>query len=679
MWTWNNTTDYSLVSAAGVLVAFQSDLVLRFQEALHQRNGGWSLPALNARTMPPGTPPAASSFPADTLLGDTERMAAPVSSDVKMQHLITELTEPFDTERATGDVSVQRSPQSALPTLLVKRGRKKIGSYLISHQLLLVGREEDREVATATLAESGFAVRAPLETYSSGDDVVRVNASIVGAWGTVILFDLRLPQPRTSPRVALFDLDSGALCTVSDELLPHLRRSLAAMGLTPRTTSPTATPARLRNKLDWEPELWGWSHIHDGGAFGPPEENGPSIERALTAEAASRVPAAVSEAVNTLLAVPVKDPFYLPASHREMDHPQGYWSHQHGVLDEGQLAKLRRLAQSTGAVPPEGWRRHWDEAVALSPSHAPSLTALALHEAYPQWWASLDISGARDELHGVWLLGHSDKLPGWMRASTTADEEDRFGVAVAAVIAVAGDLSWLVPASLQDQECAMCGRSFSPSQLAAGHVAQLRTADVCHLCVRIWNDPSALNSSPVLQAGAAAAVGEVVRHAGRLVSKSMIPGLVADGAIDPVTMLILRQVLPTATEHAWVDWLASAGVLGDGWRPSMGYITVASDGHACRSVFERYVDDFLSSAGVPHLPEPAYPYDDDLNPHGMRADWMLPGEVFVEAAGLLGQKAYAAKMERKRELADKLGLRLLVLTDADLPHLTERFAAFTDR
>ena len=94
----------------------------------------------------------------------------------------------------------------------------------------------------------------------------------------------------------------------------------------------------------------------------------------------------------------------------------------------------------------------------------------------------------------------------------------------------------------------------------------------------------------------------------------------------------------------------------------------------CRSLFERYVDDYLYARGVRHEPEPPYPYDSELNPTGLRADWKLADGRFVEAAGLMSKAEYASKMARKTELAVKHGIQLVVLTDVDLPHLAERLA-----
>jgi hypothetical protein len=57
----------------------------------------------------------------------------------------------------------------------------------------------------------------------------------------------------------------------------------------------------------------------------------------------------------------------------------------------------------------------------------------------------------------------------------------------------------------------------------------------------------------------------------------------------------------------WADWLNRAGLLGDGVQTLRGTITVASDGHLCRSLLERHIDDFLTANGIAHEVEPYWP------------------------------------------------------------------------
>ncbi|AVH93730.1 MULTISPECIES: hypothetical protein [Streptomyces] len=136
----------------------------------------------------------------------------------------------------------------------------------------------------------------------------------------------------------------------------------------------------------------------------------------------------------------------------------------------------------------------------------------------------------------------------------------------------------------------------------------------------------------------------------------------------------LLSTRPTRPARTWTEWLGHAGFLMDGVRTSMGMATTATDGHPCRSLFERHVDDFLHHWGVNHETEPAYPRHPKLNTTGLRADWRLADGTFVEALGLMTKEAYVAKVARKRELARHHGLRLVTVTAEDLNRLPEVFA-----
>ncbi|MCX2184192.1 hypothetical protein KV205_27210 [Streptomyces sp. SKN60] len=136
----------------------------------------------------------------------------------------------------------------------------------------------------------------------------------------------------------------------------------------------------------------------------------------------------------------------------------------------------------------------------------------------------------------------------------------------------------------------------------------------------------------------------------------------------------LTTARPARPVRGWSDWLRLAGVLDGGVRQGRGTVSVASDGHLCRSLFERHVDDFFHHHRVPHEPEPHYPRHEELNTTGLRADWLLTDGTYVEALGLLGQETYAEKARRKAELARVSGIRLVTVTDRDLERLPEIFA-----
>src|SRR5699024_2227418 len=65
--------------------------------------------------------------------------------------------------------------------------------------------------------------------------------------------------------------------------------------------------------------------------------------------------------------------------------------------------------------------------------------------------------------------------------------------------------------------------------------------------------------------------------------------------------------------YEWFDWLSKAGLV-EGVPGSRGTASTANDGHHCRSLLERYIDDFLSVHRIPHVVEPNWPHDSALNP-----------------------------------------------------------------
>ena len=109
--------------------------------------------------------------------------------------------------------------------------------------------------------------------------------------------------------------------------------------------------------------------------------------------------------------------------------------------------------------------------------------------------------------------------------------------------------------------------------------------------------------------------------------------------------------------------LQQAALIGEAWRPARGTYCFAADGHACRSLAERTIDDFLTANGIAHESEPLYPGSK------RRADWRLSDGTLVEYAGLLGDADYAVRIAEKRSMAEVAGIRLVILIPEDLPDL----------
>lgn len=124
---------------------------------------------------------------------------------------------------------------------------------------------------------------------------------------------------------------------------------------------------------------------------------------------------------------------------------------------------------------------------------------------------------------------------------------------------------------------------------------------------------------------------------------------------------------PQMVEHRrrggplWWSMLARAGLVDsiphDSWR---GNRSIAPDGHLCLSILEWRICSLLSSCGISHQKEPRYSQE-----HMFRADFAV-GDLLVEVAGLDGDPAYDARLSRKLDLAQKLGVRVAVLRPRDV-------------
>jgi hypothetical protein len=136
--------------------------------------------------------------------------------------------------------------------------------------------------------------------------------------------------------------------------------------------------------------------------------------------------------------------------------------------------------------------------------------------------------------------------------------------------------------------------------------------------------------------------------------------------------ITIKRVL---RQKDWLGVLQAAGLVGEAWRPSRGTWCRANDGHRCRSLMEKAIDDWFSHHEVAHECEPRWPRHHELNPSGQkRADWLLDDGTFVECAGMLESEAYADKIIQKRRLAMALGIPLIVVGPTDMHRLATIFA-----
>ncbi len=106
-----------------------------------------------------------------------------------------------------------------------------------------------------------------------------------------------------------------------------------------------------------------------------------------------------------------------------------------------------------------------------------------------------------------------------------------------------------------------------------------------------------------------------------------------------------------------------------------GIRSISRCGHLCLSMGEREICEYLHENGVSHTKEPLYA---DLVPEGsefgaMRGDFLV-GDLVIEFAGLDGDEAYDAKMSTKQSLAEKYGLKLIVVRPSDVKKLSDLLA-----
>lgn len=359
---------------------------------------------------------------------------------------------------------------------------------------------------------------------------------------------------------------------------------------------------------------------------------------------------------------------------------------------------------------PDEAKDFWGDAKGLSSAQAPVIAALLTANGDPAWWRAF-ARRVRDRFQADfrWMR--------WNRFFTTVQSEQapadspefqvhkefQIEIDVPSVPShLYGDLDAILrlasgyldrfggPADQEVSrltECLVCNRTTGPLFIEAADVQLAGGADVCSLCsdaVRHGSTHGFGKDGDTVEAVKWALRNLTTEFGGPPLRRRLSEPL---GGEDRATSAISRMCLPyefastagfeaDTVRRTWTDWLREAGVIEDDYRPSRGVLTVAKDGHKVRSLLERNVDDWFTANSVPHKPEPPYPRHATLNTTGLRADWELEDGTFVEAAGMLADRDYAHKIAVKVELAEILGLNLVVVSDADLGRLPELFSRF---
>lgn len=599
--------------------------------------------------------------------------------EARARELLETVSREYADLRCTNydSLSVVRSTAKRESISVRRRGRN-VGRLLLDLNVLLVDQEEDRPALEAALSGAGYHPRGPITTPAEpGEVIARFTIGTGPSWmGESLIVQHLPPRPMSEATIGLYLPGSQTLVVAADGFAEPVRRLLDLAGLAVRDVVqrlPSDTDPRLRRVVDRDGSRWGRSTVSTPGR--PLSSGERLISRSLTAPAAALVSREVREAINAQMSVP------------RLKHPSGP-----NTLPTLTFLRSVSVAMSDIALP-SNWDASWESAEGLVPALAPMAAAAHLQEAQDDWWSALPGSSSltRSEVQWAawWTAGvnYDEALPvaqslyGRRIVSKsrvddvymTLRQEDWHRFVVATALVVAATSFSLDPHAEGRRElpCFMCGQPTSIADLVPWVLKLEKVWPLCALCQ--FETRALPENDTTMRRGALAAIRDLVVLAGGIVYPSMLDGLVLRNVITPEQAHLFRMVLPGTEIQSWSEWLREAGVLGEGWRSSRGYVNIATDGHPCRSLFERVVDDFLNASGIGHEVEPPYPYDEELNRFGLRADWRLDDGRLVEAAGLMGDAGYASTIDRKRRLAHRSGMELIVVTPADVDRLPELF------
>jgi hypothetical protein len=234
--------------------------------------------------------------------------------------------------------------------------------------------------------------------------------------------------------------------------------------------------------------------------------------------------------------------------------------------------------------------------------------------------------------------------------------------------------------------CPVCGKDFWNGNLTVWMYRQFGPARYCEdCCMQVRNGaPQAKWAKSDVVAALSALSSALEAIPTQAFSFQILPPDAPEEQRDQwmralVAMPTAETVKHVLGEKDWLGVLRTAGLVGDGWRSSRGTWCHARDGHRCRSLLEKSIDDWFSSHGIAHECEPYWPPHPLLNPSGRkRADWLLDDGTYVECAGMMEEPDYAIKIAHKRELAHLLNIPLYVIGPTDLQRLDRIFATHLD-
>ncbi|WP_404385284.1 hypothetical protein LL946_04735 [Knoellia locipacati] len=591
--------------------------------------------------------------------------------------------------------------------ILVKRGRDIVGRLLLPWNVLTVTNEEEREAVGDFLEESGHSVRQPIHGTARGTDFVAC-VEWIGAWG---VFQASFGDVPNRVPAALYFPPEKQLMVAREVWVEPFREVIERHGLPVNGILEVEVPDGYDPRLYKKLQLYA-THgeyvsrprraqtvLAEMESLRRPAPPGPGP---LSASVRELVPVSVCDAVDEWIDAGVIDPW---ARRNEFsDHV--WWTHRTAALTDLQVSAL------TEVTPPGALPGNVDLTVAwahdVSPQHVLMLAALRLRSEHPIWWRSLPWQEADLPRRGLTPTEHAQVQTSLTEMS--APQAAASGAPALVDALRSGALQYPdLPAPLSQNDhgrlflaagrlahqgigkvgvnfdptssCAVCSRGFSPAAHSLDKLFIFGTSQICGPCTEAADFRNPADRWGSLRTkGALDALKVLAGSAGGPPSRQLLRGNLAADATheERIAQTLLRMPLPGLARIAgepqwsWTDWLKQAGLLANGWRPSFGVHSTATDGHPCRSMLERHIDDWLFQRGIAHEVEPSYPFHADLNPTGLSADWLIEG-IYVEAAGLMNRSDYAEKMSRKEALAAALDVEVIIVTQDDLDRLDAIF------
>jgi hypothetical protein len=568
------------------------------------------------------------------------------------------------------------------------------GKYHLPDGPLCLNDERNRPRAVDALSEIGIEVPLMDESMDGVPDAVMFSGA--GSWRIAAVIPER--GYGDAPTLGHFIEDEGRLVSHDKLFLPYLERLVRRHGFSVERAE-VCTPDEAFDLQDTVAKLENAIRLLIVSERGPDSTNvsarDPKPERRITDAVREFVPAAFADYLE-------EEGFRRQNSWwiRDQDIPEEVKSLLPKTVHDAMGAWSAEIQSAMAAIStplqlPTASAHVWTAVSSLAPLHAPLLAALALRTAEPDWWkgqaSSAETRAQARETEVAWEDSCETNNVRFSRVHGFGFPETDGPLALLVAASFLRDHG---PAVNSDEEldntCRICGCAFGDGHLNLWEVHWAGSTGYCPGCVSLgrhgafedrgvddpWMDASvwALQELAASEFGGPPSREQVEAPLGTANDQSRDRALVLR-ALLPTGGLQLGSVMrPTRKLYSWSDWLRLARLLPDELRTSRGVVSVANDGHRCLSMLERSIDDFMSLHGIVHEQEPSYPYDPTLNATGLRADWRLADGAFVEAFGLIGNASYDSKVERKRALTRKHGIRLVEVVQRDLKRLPEVFA-----